>query len=242
MFETSIVQARVVAQRRFGLLTVSLVVHTLAIAAIVTATFASLSFPTRAPKELAVFNPVRPLPLPRPLGNPTTARPAPVQPHAQATPRPDVAPPQIPDAVPSLPSGGGASSAISGSGSAVDGSGDPDGVPGGVDIGQPALPGAIVPDVTYRPGRDVQPAKVLHRVDPQYPRLALATRMAGLVVIECVIDRDGNVRDARILKSTFSAFDQPALDALKQWRFAPGMFRGRAVDTYFELTIVFDVR
>jgi TonB family protein len=39
--------------------------------------------------------------------------------------------------------------------------------------------------------------------------------------------------------STFAAFNQPAIDAVTHWRFAPGTYRGQVVDTYFELTIRF---
>jgi hypothetical protein len=37
-------------------------------------------------------------------------------------------------------------------------------------------------------------------------------------------------------------FNQPVIDALRQWTFAPGTLHGSPVDTYFELTITFTPR
>jgi protein TonB len=101
---------------------------------------------------------------------------------------------------------------------------------------------APVPDVIYRPGADVKPAVVIQRVDPLYPRLAIAARMSGTVVIHCVIDKSGNIREPQVMSSTFTAFNQPAIDAVQQWRFSPGTMRGKPVDTYFELTVRFSMR
>jgi protein TonB len=66
--------------------------------------------------------------------------------------------------------------------------------------------------------------------------------MSGTVRLHCVIDRNGRPREAEVVSSTFNVFDQPALDALQRWTFAPGTLRGQPVDTYFELTIRFTLR
>jgi TonB family protein len=49
------------------------------------------------------------------------------------------------------------------------------------------------------------------------------------------------VRDARVLRSTSTLFDQSAIDAVQQWQFTPGSLHGKAVDTIFDLTVTFRV-
>jgi protein TonB len=83
---------------------------------------------------------------------------------------------------------------------------------------------------------------VLRRVEPLYPRAALTSRLSGVVVLGCIVDKEGRIRDAHVVRSTMAIFDQPALDALQQWRFTPGVFRGQPVDTWFELTVAFQPR
>jgi TonB family protein len=60
--------------------------------------------------------------------------------------------------------------------------------------------------------------------------------------LQCVIDKSGRIRDVHVVNSTFSAFEQPAIDAVQQWLFAPGTLKGEPVDTIFELTVKFLVK
>jgi protein TonB len=246
MFETSHVASRVAAQRRYGLLTASISIHSAVVVAFVFGTLSSLTFPTHAPGTMGRYvEPIR-VAIPPPLGIRATPRPAsPPQQTAQPTaPRTAVAPDRIPDAVqpfstpatttdPNAPIGDGLSSSDVG---------DPDGVIGGVGVGQPSTRSNDDPYGVYRPVGEVRPALVLHRVEPQYPRAALTARMSGVVVLECVVDKEGHVRDAHVIRSSFAIFDEPALTALRQWKFAPGVLHGHAVETWFELTVAFQPR
>lgn len=85
-------------------------------------------------------------------------------------------------------------------------------------------------------------ARVLRRVEPQFPRVAIVAHMSGIVVLRCIIGSEGEIRDAEVVSSSFGAFDAPALEALRQWKFAPGSLHGKPVDTWFELTIRFTPR
>ena len=81
---------------------------------------------------------------------------------------------------------------------------------------------------------------VIHRVLPEYPRVAMIARKNGWVIVECIIDRSGHIRDQ--VGSSFAAFEQPALQAVQQWVFSPGTLRGAPVDTIFNLTVTFQLR
>jgi protein TonB len=60
----------------------------------------------------------------------------------------------------------------------------------------------------------------------------------GVVIIEALIDTNGNVADAKILRSV-AMLDQAAVDAVRQWRFTPTMLNGAAVPILMTVTVNF---
>ena len=75
---------------------------------------------------------------------------------------------------------------------------------------------------------------------PLYPPDAQAARISGVVIIEAVIDPDGKVGSARVLRS-IPALDQPALDAVRQWEFTPTLQNGVAVPVIMTVTVNFSL-
>jgi TonB family protein len=73
---------------------------------------------------------------------------------------------------------------------------------------------------------------------PIYPALAKSARIGGTVYVEATIGPDGKVADARIVKSV-PLLDQAALDAVKQWEYAPTRVRGVAVPVIITVAINF---
>jgi TonB family protein len=67
---------------------------------------------------------------------------------------------------------------------------------------------------------------LLKRVQPIYPRQMESMRIAGTVVLDAVIRRDGTIGDVTILQSSNAAFAQSAITALKQWRYSPLPYEG----------------
>jgi TonB family protein len=63
------------------------------------------------------------------------------------------------------------------------------------------------------------PTRIVY-VRPEYPQIARAARVQGVVVLEAQIERDGSVCSARVLRS-IPLLDQSAIDAVLRWRFAP---------------------
>jgi TonB family protein len=90
-----------------------------------------------------------------------------------------------------------------------------------------------------RPGSGVIAPQVIQRVEPVYPDAARAARISGAVVVEAMIDTSGNVVDTKVLKPLPYGLDQAALDAVKQWRFAPATKDGVPVPVVFTLTFNF---
>jgi len=248
MFETSVVRAQTkAAERRVGLLSASIIIHASAIVAVFAASIATVGFPNTAPKQmtyLAVEPP--PPPLGSPNGGPKPqAAAAPQKPRQQTAasiPR-DVAPQIVPEhvapATPGLPSDTPSVGPIG------------DGQKVGVPWGNPESTGPIgpassappaPPDIVYRPGGNVKAPVAIRRVSPPYPAMAAKIHKNGWVILECTIDKNGAIRDAHVVKSSFGAFEQPTLDAVQQWLFAPGTLDGKPVDVMFELKVTFEMR
>lgn len=94
-------------------------------------------------------------------------------------------------------------------------------------------------DSPVRVGGNVKAPTIIDRFDPQYTEVARRARIQGIVIIEAVIDRQGNVTEARILKGLPMGLDNEALSAIKRWKFRPGTLNGQPVPVYYNLTINF---
>jgi TonB family protein len=65
---------------------------------------------------------------------------------------------------------------------------------------------------------------LLKRVEPVYPQIMRSARMTGTVVLDAVIHADGTIGEVKVLQTTNGAFSQSAIDAVRQWRYAPPGF------------------
>jgi periplasmic protein TonB len=94
----------------------------------------------------------------------------------------------------------------------------------------------------YRPGSGVEPPRLLKEVRANYTDEARRANITGEVVLEIVVRRDGNVGDIKILQRLGSGLDQRAIEAVRQWRFAPARMKGTPVDVIVEVSVEFKLR
>jgi protein TonB len=97
-----------------------------------------------------------------------------------------------------------------------------------------------IPQAPLRIGGDIKEPKKLRDVKPAYPEIAQAAGVQGIVILETVIDVDGTVRDAKVLRSV-PLLDQAALDAVRQWVFTPTVFNGVPVPVIMTVTVNFSL-
>ncbi len=71
--------------------------------------------------------------------------------------------------------------------------------------------------------------KVTKQVAPTFPRSARNSGSQGWVEVEFTVTEQGDVRDARVSKSSASIFEGVAISAINRWRFEPVMDHGRPV-------------
>ncbi|MBL8143273.1 MAG: energy transducer TonB, partial [Acidobacteria bacterium] len=63
-------------------------------------------------------------------------------------------------------------------------------------------------------------------------------RITGVVILELTIGADGSVVNARVLRS-IPLLDQAALDAARQWKYAPTLLNGVPTPVIMTATVTF---
>ena len=78
-------------------------------------------------------------------------------------------------------------------------------------------------------------------VKPEYPRLAVITRVQGAVILEAVITREGNIDASRlrVLQSASPFLTPAAIEAVKQWRYRPPLLNGQSIEVMTTITVNF---
>jgi protein TonB len=102
-------------------------------------------------------------------------------------------------------------------------------------------PSAPPEPAVVRVGRGVEPPRKLRHVAPLYPELARRARVEGTVTLECVIDPQGRVAQARVLSGS-PLLDEAALDAVRQWLYTPTRLGGVPVAVILTVTVRFELR
>ena len=92
-----------------------------------------------------------------------------------------------------------------------------------------------------RIGGEIKTPTKIKDVKPEYPAEARASGVQGVVIAELLIDADGRVVDAVIVRS-IAAFDEAALSAVKQWRFMPTLLNGTAVPVLMTVSVNFTLQ
>jgi periplasmic protein TonB len=169
-------------------------------------------------------------PAPRKAGasTPAPSLAVPVAPVAEIK-RDDMTVPAPPPAIPMLPAD--------------------EGVPGGVEEG---VPGGIVGGViepasvrdtepsAVRVGGEIKEPRKLKNVAPVYPAVAAAGKVEGVVILEIEIRPSGRVEDVRVLRGV-PLLDAAAVDAARQWVFAPTLYRGVPVSVTMTVSVRFSL-
>ncbi len=106
-------------------------------------------------------------------------------------------------------------------------------------FGIPEGPPPAEPEGPIRVGGDVAPPVKITSPPPQYTEIARKARVQGVVIVEAIIDKQGNVTNVKILKGLPMGLDTAAADAVKKWRFEPATLNGKPVAVIYNLTVNF---
>lgn len=84
-----------------------------------------------------------------------------------------------------------------------------------------------------------QAPRPIQQPPPEYPPSLKSKKLRGTVYIMFIVDKLGRVKKPMIKKSTHGAFEDPALRAVRRWRFEPGKRKGQVVETKMMVPITF---
>jgi len=106
-------------------------------------------------------------------------------------------------------------------------------------FGIPEGPPPAEPEGPIRVGGDVAPPVKITSPPPQYTEIARKARVQGVVIVEAIIDKQGNVTNVKVLKGLPMGLDTAAADAVKKWKFEPATLNGKPVAVIYNLTVNF---
>lgn len=97
--------------------------------------------------------------------------------------------------------------------------------------------GDALDDVFSMAELDQKPRPV-YQASPKMNK-TLRRQTPATVYIICVVDEKGRVKTPKVQKSTNSAFNKSAMDAIKQWKFEPGKRGGKTVSSRIRIPMTF---
>jgi TonB family protein len=74
---------------------------------------------------------------------------------------------------------------------------------------------------------------------PLYPKEALKRKIGGTVWLNVLVDQNGSVKSARVLKSDAEELNQAAMDAARKYAFTPGMYRNKPIPVWVAIPVEF---
>jgi len=98
----------------------------------------------------------------------------------------------------------------------------------------------LLPALSARADEKTEPPVPVRTVAPDVPSSFARSGSVGLVTISFQVDEKGSVQDPTIVKSSHAELEEPALTAIKKWRFKPAKKDGVAVSVHVTIPIKFN--
>ncbi len=102
-----------------------------------------------------------------------------------------------------------------------------------------ALASQEPPETPVPIGPGITPPVLTRKVEPGYTPEALAERIQGIVALEAVISKEGQVTTLSVSSSLGYGLDEKAQEAIRKWRFKPGLKDGQPVPVRATIEVQF---
>jgi len=86
----------------------------------------------------------------------------------------------------------------------------------------------------------LDPSRLIYRVEPVYPPLAIASRVQGTVMLHIEVNEMGVVESVEVV-SGHTLLIKAAVQAVKQWRYKPTILNGEPVPVSATVTVNFNL-
>jgi periplasmic protein TonB len=93
---------------------------------------------------------------------------------------------------------------------------------------------------TLKVSSGVMAGNLLDKTLPQYPAIARAARIQGIVVLQATIAKDGTIQNLRVINGP-PMLQQAAMDAVRSWRYKPYLLNGEPVEVETSINVVFNL-
>jgi bla regulator protein blaR1 len=94
----------------------------------------------------------------------------------------------------------------------------------------------------YSAAEGVLLPKVIKEIRPNYTQRAMQRKIAGTVLLDCVVTRTGAPSRVKVLRPLDADLDRAAVRALEQWRFSPGTKGGKPVAVRVKVEMTFTLK
>lgn len=84
-------------------------------------------------------------------------------------------------------------------------------------------------DGVFRAGGGVSAPTLVFKVEPEYSEEARKAKFQGTVVLYCEVSERGICQNVKVLRALGLGLDEKAIEAVKKWKFRPGVKDGKAV-------------
>jgi protein TonB len=112
----------------------------------------------------------------------------------------------------------------------------PEGVQGGGGEEAPI----VIPETAPPPWVSVEEMpKIIRRVAPVYPELAILANLEGTVLVKIWVDKEGKVREASVVKSDAEILNDAAITAARQFLFTPAYMNSGPVSVWVTIPFRF---
>jgi protein TonB len=112
-------------------------------------------------------------------------------------------------------------------------------IPGGSDNGGPSEIARPRPEAKPRKiSIGVMDGSLLHRVEPDYPKIAKIMHLSGTVILRATIGTDGEVHGIEVVTGN-PILAGAAVTAVRQWRYRPTLLDGQPVEVETQITVNF---
>jgi TonB family protein len=90
--------------------------------------------------------------------------------------------------------------------------------------------------------KEVSGPKPIEKYEPEYTEQAKDAKIEGTVVLDVVIEADGKIYEAAVVRGLDPGLDANAVSAVKRWRFAPATKAGQTVAVAAKIEVNFRLR
>lgn len=88
-------------------------------------------------------------------------------------------------------------------------------------------------------GGGVAAPHLVHSVEPEFTQAAREANFQGNVLIQLIVDSQGNPQDIRVTRRLGMGLDEKAIEAVRQYRFKPAMYQGHPVSVQIVIEVAF---